>query len=314
MDVIKVVAAAFKRGTIVPAFNIPYLPMVKPVIQAIVDENAAAMIQVARLEWEKFGCGSLEAVAEEYFKYMDERHTLLHLDHVPVVDEDGRRVDYRPILARAIAAGYQSVMVDASRLPLDENIAATRVAVLTAHASGRAAEAELGAVMGHESGGIGRSYDEIFAGRIGFTHPDEAKRFVAETGCDWLSIAAGSIHGAIAENLRKQKKPEARLDIEHIKALRKAAGIPLVLHGGSGIRQEYILEAIAAGVAKINVGTEIRQPYEQAMERRGDIAYAQNTVYERTCWVIRDFLQVSGSRDLLDNIFDFMEKKNEGEV
>ena len=283
MTVKATVKAAFDNGIIIPAFNIPYLPMLKPVTQAIVGENSIAMVQVARLEWEKFEAKSPEAVAEEYFRYCKGGYTMLHLDHVPVIDEDDIRVDYLPILERAIKIGYQSIMVDGSRLPLDENIAVTKAAAMLAHASGIALEAELGAVMGHERGGISRSYDEIFEGKIGFTIPEEAARFVAGIGCDWLSVAAGSVHGAIAENLRKQKKPEARLDIEHIKALRKAAGIPLVLHGGSGIRQEYILEAIKAGVAKINVGTEIRQPYEQAMEERGDTSYSQSVVYERTC-------------------------------
>lgn len=80
------VRLAWQHHTIVPAFNIPYLPMAKPVAQAIIDEKAVAMLQVARLEWEKFESRSLEAVAEEYFKYYDPKYTLLHLDHVPVID------------------------------------------------------------------------------------------------------------------------------------------------------------------------------------------------------------------------------------
>ena len=120
------VRLAWQHHTIVPAFNIPYLPMAKPVAQAIIDEKTVAMLQVARLEWEKFESQSLEAVAEEYFKYYDPKYTLLHLDHVPVIDEDQKRVDYMPILERAVKAGYQSVMVDGSRLCLAENIAVTK--------------------------------------------------------------------------------------------------------------------------------------------------------------------------------------------
>ena len=292
------VKTAFEKGIIIPAFNIPYLPMVKPVAQAIADENSVAMVQVARLEWEKFESKSLEAVAEEYFRYANP-NTLLHLDHVPVIDEDNKWVDFLPILERAVKVGYQSLMVDGSRLSLKENIAVTKAASEVAHSVGCACEAELGAVMGHESGGIGRSYDEIFEGKIGFTDPDEAKRFAAESGCDWLSVAAGSIHGAIAENLRKQKKPEARLDIEHIRTLCRSTNVPLVLHGGSGINQNYILEAIRSGIAKINVATEIRQPYEQAMEERGDVEYAREVVYQRTRWVIAKFLNVSETKNLL---------------
>lgn len=135
------VRLAWQHHTIVPAFNIPYLPMAKPVAQAIIDEKTVAMLQVARLEWEKFEAQSLEAVAEEYFKYYDPKYTLLHLDHVPVIDEDQKRVDYMPILERAVKAGYQSVMVDGSRLSLAENIAVTKQVADFAHANDIACEA-----------------------------------------------------------------------------------------------------------------------------------------------------------------------------
>jgi ketose-bisphosphate aldolase len=297
MDAVQAVFQASKNRTIIPAFNIPYLPMLEPVVRAIRDENAVAMMQVARLEWVKFSSGSLEAVAEEYAKHCDPKHTLLHLDHVPVIDEDSREVDYLPIITRAIKAGYQSVMIDGSRLPLDENIAASAKVSALAHAAGVAVEAELGAVAGHEAGGIGMDYETLFASKRGFTDPKEAKVFVSESGCDWLSVAVGSIHGAIAEGVRKKIKPQARLDIAHIAALYEATdGMPLVLHGGSGIRQEYILGAVKSGIAKINVATEIRQPYEAALEERpNDIVYAKDKVYGRTRWVIREFLQISGN-------------------
>ena len=301
MNAQQAVQRAVEQHTIIPAFNIPYLPMVKPIISAIVDENSVAMIQVARLEWEKFESGSPEAVAEEYFKYVNAAHTLLHLDHVPVIDEDNRQVDYLPVLERALKVGYQSVMVDASRLSLAENIAATKSAVQLAHAAGAAVEAELGAVSGHEGSGIGLSYEELFTSKKGFTDAAEATQFVKEAGCDWLSVAAGSFHGAIAESTRRQKKPEARLDIAHIAALHEATGhLPLVLHGGSGIKQDYILKAIENGIAKINVATELRQPYEFALEERpGDIEYARQQVYDRTRWVIREFLRTTDNRTKL---------------
>lgn len=287
MNAQQAVWRAWKRRRIVPAFNIPYLPMLKAVVEAIVAEKCVAMVQVARLEWEKFGAGSPEAVAEEYFRFYNPDYTLLHLDHVPVVDEDHLPVDYMPILERAARAGYQSCMVDGSRLPLAENIAATRRAADFAHAHAMACEAELGCVMGHEAGGADIGYEELFRTKRGFTDPDEARQFAEQTGCDWLSVAAGSIHGAIAEGLRDRKKPEARLDISHIAALSAATGLPLVLHGGSGIGSRYILDGIANGIAKINVGTEIRQAYEQAMREKPDAEYGRQAVYRRTRGIIR---------------------------
>ena len=295
------VQRALDNKTVIPAFNIPYLPMLHPVIQAIIDENSVAMIQVARLEWEKFESHSPEAVAEEYFRYNREGYTLLHLDHVPVIDEDNQRVDFLPLLERALKAGYQSVMVDGSRLPLEENIAVTRQAAQLAGKYGAALEAELGAVAGHEGSGIALGYEELFRTKKGFTKVEEARRFARESGCDWLSVAAGSFHGAIAAGTKHLKKPQARLDIAHIAQLSQATGhMPLVLHGGSGIEQNYILEAMKNGIAKINVATEIRQPYEFAREERpGDLVYAQEQVYTRTRWVLHDFLHVTDNHTLL---------------
>ncbi len=297
----KIVQAAVANHTIIPAFNIPYLPMAEAVIKAIVDENSVAMVQVARLEWEKFESESPEAVAKEYFKYKKDGYTLLHLDHVPAIDEDFKKVDYMDIIKRALECGYQSVMVDGSRLPLDENIATTLEVANLAKTYGAAVEAELGAVSGHEGSGIGLSYEELFATKKGFTKPEEATRFAKESGCDWLSVAAGSFHGAIAASTKHLKKPNARLDIDHIRTLSEVTGkMPLVLHGGSGIEQDYILRAMESGIAKINVGTEIRQPYEFALEEKpGDIAYAQEKVYERTRWVIHEFLRTTDNHDKL---------------
>lgn len=293
MDAKNAVRRALEKGLVVPAFNIPYPPMLKAVAEAVRDEDSVAMIQVARLEWEKFEAVSLENIAEEYGKYAVPDRTLLHLDHVPVIDEDHLEVDYLNLIQRAIAAGYQSVMVDGSRLDLSGNIAATKAVAEQAHAAGIPVEAELGAVMGHETAQAAIPYDEIFEKKLGFTEVEEAKKFVRESGCDWLSVAVGSVHGAIADNLKDQKKPAARLDIGRIEQLRAALDIPLVLHGGSGIENDYIIRGIRAGIAKINVATELRQPYERAMREKNDVEYAREKVYTRTRELIRDFLRTA---------------------
>jgi ketose-bisphosphate aldolase len=285
---------AWKNGFVVPAFNIPYLPMLGAVVQAVRDENSFALIQVARLEWIKFGSGSLKAVRDEYLRHADERHVRLHLDHVPVMDEDSLAVDYLAILRDAVKHGYESLMVDASRLSLDENIQATKQACGIAHAAGLPCEAELGAVLGHESEAL-PPYDELFESGKGFTKEDEAARFVHETGCDWLSVAIGNIHGAITKAARGQKKPQARLDIAHLQRLKEATGIPLVLHGGSGIGKEYILDGIRNGIAKINVGTEIRQAYENEIDAGGTSISASDKVFQHTKELIRNFFEISGT-------------------
>ena len=300
MDAKITVRKALENGLVIPAFNIPYPPMLKAVAEAVRDEDSVAMIHVARLEWEKFESVSLENIAEEYAKYAVPGHTLLHLDHIPVIDEDHLEVDYLDLIQRAIRAGYQSVMIDGSRLDLAGNIAATKAVCDVAHAAGIPVEAELGAVMGHETAQAAIPYDEIFEKKLGFTDIDEARRFVAESGCDWLSVAVGSVHGAIADNLKDQKKPSAKLDIERIAQLRDALNIPLVLHGGSGIKNEYITRGIKAGIAKINVATELRQPYERAMREKNDTEYAREVVYTRTRELIRDFLHTAGDASILN--------------
>jgi fructose-bisphosphate aldolase class II len=291
----QIILSARAAGIVVPAFNIPYLPMVRPVIRAVRDEDSFALVQVARLEWEKFGSGSPEAVAEEFRRHEDPEHVRLHLDHVPVIDEDQQAVDFLPILRRAIAAGYQSVMVDGSRLALEENIRATRAAAELAHAAGIPCEAELGAVLGHEAGPL-PPYEELFASGRGFTDPEEAARFVRESGCDWLSVAIGNIHGAISRAARDQKKVEARLALEHLARLAEVAPIPLVLHGGSGIRPEDLRAAFARGIAKLNVGTEIRQAYEAALREGGSEEKAREAVYRCTRDLVAETYRISGSR------------------
>jgi fructose-bisphosphate aldolase class II len=286
---------AMQAGLTVPAFNVPYLPMVQPVIRAVVDQDCFALIAVARLEWIKFEAQGPAAVIEEFQKWDEPDYVRIHLDHVPVIDEDNMEVDYVSIIGEAIDLGYQSVMVDGSRLDLEGNIEATRRVVEMAHLAGVPCEAELGAVMGHEAGPP-PPYEELFESGMGFTDVEEAKRFVQETDCDWLSVAIGSIHGAVSGALKDKKKVAARLNLDHLEKLHQATGIPLVLHGGSGVKQEYLLAGIKKGITKVNVGTEIRQTYEQTLRETSDLSAAQDAVYDRTCWLIRDYFGLAGTR------------------
>jgi fructose-bisphosphate aldolase class II len=294
----EIINNASKAGVAIPAFNVPYLPMVEPVIRAVVDQDSFALIETARLEWIKFESQGPSAVLEEFMKWNEPDYVRLHLDHVPVIDEDNLQVDYLSIIREAIELGYQSVMVDGSRLNLERNIEATRQVVETAHKAGIPCEAELGAVLGHEAGPL-PPYEELFESGLGFTDVGEAERFVRETGCDWLSVAIGNIHGAVSGALKDKKKVEARLNLDHLERLRQATGIPLVLHGGSGVKREHLLAAIQKGIAKVNIGTEIRQAYESALRVSESVAAAQDAVYERTCWLIRDYFGLAGTRRLV---------------
>jgi ketose-bisphosphate aldolase len=288
-----IIRAARAAGLALPAFNVAHLPMTEPIIRAVRDQDSFALVEVSRVDWVKFGAKSFVAVAEEYKKHEDANHVRLHLDHVPVIDEDHNTVDYMAIIRDAIALGYQSVMVDASRLSLDDNIKATRQVADLAHKTNVPVEAELGAVFGHEAGPM-PPYEELFKTGKGFTRPEEAKRFAKESGCDWLSVAIGNIHGAVGEATKDQKKVEAHLSLEHLETLLKATGIPLVLHGGSGIKQADMLASMKKGIAKVNVGTELRQAYESALKAKGTVTAAQDACYDKTVSLIRDWFKLTG--------------------
>jgi len=107
------------------------------------------------------------------------------------------------------------------------------------------------------------------------------------------------VHGAVSEALRDAKKVEARLNLEHLARLEAATGIPLVLHGGSGVRRSDVLAAMKKGIAKINVGTEIRQAYEQGL-REGGEGRAVEVTFQRTASLIRDHFGIAGiAKDIL---------------
>ncbi len=293
-----IILEAARMGVAIPAFNVAHLPMIEPMVRAVADQDSLALIEVSRIDWMRFGAKSPSEVMAEYRRCEDPAHVRIHLDHVPVIDEAHAMVDYRAIIEEAISLGYQSVMIDASRLPLDDNIRATREIADLAHRGGVPVEAELGAVLGHEAGPL-PPYEELFRSGKGFTRLDEAKRFARESGCDWLSVAIGNIHGAVGDATKDQKKVEARLALDHLHELSRITGIPLVLHGGSGIRQEDVLASMKRGIAKINVGTEVRQAYEQALKATGSVTAAQDALFARTVSLIADWFGLSGIRTRL---------------
>ena len=157
----------------------------------------------------------------------------VHLDHAEDVD----------LIAEAVALGVSSVMYDGSRLPDAENRAATREVVALCHASGVDVEAELG-----EVGGKNGVHDPSAR-----TSPQDAARFVAETGVDLLAVAVGSSHAMTTR--------DARLNEDLIRAIRTAVDVPLVLHGSSGVSDEGMVGAIAAGMTKINVSTHLNKVF-----------------------------------------------------
>jgi fructose-bisphosphate aldolase class II len=156
----------------------------------------------------------------------------------------------------SIDAGFDSVIIDAADKSFDENVALTKKCVEYARNSGRdvIVEAELGYI------GSGSSIKETIPEGAGIkTDPDEAKRFTLATGIDMLAPSVGSIHGLI-----KSGKPH--IDTELVAKIKDEVGIPLVLHGGSGLRDEDFTNGIAAGISVVHINTEIRVAFTEAVK------------------------------------------------
>lgn len=169
----------------------------------------------------------------------------LHLDHTKDL----------AVIEKAIRSGFGSVMYDGSALPFEENTANTRTVCDMAHNEGVSVEAELGSLAATESSNEG-SADDVEK----YTDPQKAAEFVRATGVDALAVSIGTVHGLY------KGEPNIRLDI--LEAIDKACGIPLVLHGGSGVPEKTISACIARGISKINVNTEISS---YTMEKSAEI-------------------------------------------
>jgi ketose-bisphosphate aldolase len=144
---------------------------------------------------------------------------------------------------KALRLGFTDVMYDGSKLPLEENIATTRMVVRAAHAVGAGVEAELGHV------GSGRDYSDFGGLGKGLTDPNAVERFVEETGVDALAVAVGTAHG--------HYNSEPKLALELLAEIRSRVDIPLVLHGGSGLSDAQFRAAVQGAISKINIFTNL---------------------------------------------------------
>jgi ketose-bisphosphate aldolase len=163
----------------------------------------------------------------------------LHLDHGSSAE----------IIRKCLYAGFDSVMIDASERPFDENIRITRQVVEMSRMNGANVEAELGYVAK-----LGQKSNEKR-----FTNPEEAKEFVEKTGVDALAVAIGSAHGFYRE--------EPRLDLGLLSRIREATTVPLVLHGSSGIPDEMLRDAITCGIVKVNLATESKNAFMKELRK-----------------------------------------------
>ena len=218
---------AEEGGYCVPAFNVYNIETVMGVMDAAEELKAPVIMQLyPRLVNEQVGYYLSPVVLAAAQKASVP--VCLHLDHAA-----GKQEVYR-----ALRWGYTGIMQDGSSLSFEENVALTRSTVEMCAAMGVSVEGELGHV--------GSAADDTMGE---FTDPEEAKSFVEQTGVCCLAVLVGNAHG-------HYKKPP-KLDIDRISAIRKACGVPLVLHGGTGIPDDQVKAAIAAGMRKMNIGTDV---------------------------------------------------------
>jgi len=226
----QVLVPARQLGIAIAAFNIYNLETTEAVYRAAVDLNSPVIFAFGE-QYIKVANIKIIATIVQEFAGRTTLPMVLHLDHCKSID----------VIYKAVQAGFTSVMFDASRLSFAENLSQTRDVVRFAHSVGVTVEAELGSVpFDHTRSEIPEEY---------LTKVDEAVPFVNETGVDALAVAVGTAHG--------EYKGRPKIYHDRLKELAEKISIPLVLHGGSGVPDEDIRQAMRTGVSKINVNTQI---------------------------------------------------------
>jgi ketose-bisphosphate aldolase len=235
----QILPLAERDGYAVGSFSPRTTALIQPVLSAGQAMSSPLIVQISQKELTRYQITPAR-FAEEFFAQMEQEGitvpVVLHLDHTKELK----------IIEDAIAAGFTSVMIDASEKPLDENITVSRRMVEYAHARGVSVEAELGRI-GTTDFVETESDEELY------TKPEEAERFVRETGVDALAVSVGTAHGVYTVR-------QPRIDIPRLRAIRALTPVHLVLHGGSGVPAEMMQAAIqleGGGVSKVNIATDL---------------------------------------------------------
>jgi len=225
----------------VPAFNISDWAMFQGIVEISEETDAPLIVAIHPDEVRHIGPEMVTGIVER-----------AHRSTVPIAVHWDHGATFEQML-EAFRYGFTSVMIDASMMPFEENVALSRAVTDAAHALGVSVEAELGTI------GANDSYAEAGAAEIIYTDPDDAVTLVERTGVDSLAVAIGTFHGFYPAHL----KPELKLDL--LKEIKSRVRIPLVLHGGSNNPDDEIREATRIGINKINISTDIKVAYHNAM-------------------------------------------------
>ncbi|MFA6588102.1 MAG: class II fructose-bisphosphate aldolase [Patescibacteria group bacterium] len=238
---------AIEKNYAIGAFNVENLETTLGIVRAAVKEKSPIILQVSERTIEYAGLKAITTIVECIAR--DEAGNIpiaLHLDH-------GR--SFRSV-AECIGAGFSSIMIDASEMPLQENIILTKQAVDYAHRKDVWAQGELGTVKALEEAMTMEQRKPFM------TKPEEAKEFVQKTGVDTLAVAVGNIHGVV----KMRKGTSQELDLERLGEIHLALpNIPLVLHGASGLGQTQLDKGMENGIRIINMNTELKLAFVGAL-------------------------------------------------
>lgn len=244
-----VLTNAERGGYAVGSFSPRSTAMIRPVLQAGQALQSPLIVQISQKELERHQITPSQ-FADAFYREVEQLKVsipvVLHLDHTKQF----------AVIEEAIAAGFTSVMIDASDKLLEDNIAATREVVAYAHERGVSVEAELGRITTTD-------YVESDDDEELYTDPNEAGYFIRQTGADALAVSVGTAHGVYLVR-------QPRIDYERLRAIREQTSAHLVLHGGSGVPPEMVQKAVqipGGGVSKVNIATDLELAMLQALNR-----------------------------------------------
>ena len=238
-----------KEGSGLGHFNVSDQVLLKAVIAAAAETKLPVLIGASEGEREFFGTRQLAALVKSQREESD-LPIFLNADHTHSL---AKAVD-------AAKAGFDAVTIDFSALPFDQNVARTKEAVQAIKTinPGILAEGEIGDI-----GSGSEIKDTVQGGNL--STPEEAHQFVEATGVDNLAPAVGNMHGMLKSMV--QGKAKKHLDLERIAQIKKAAGVFLTLHGGSGTDDEHFRKAIVAGINIIHINTELRVAWRESLDK-----------------------------------------------
>jgi len=258
---------AQKEGYAVPAFNIHNLETIQAVVETASELRSPVILAATPGTFKYAGRDYIQAIAETAAK----KYSIpiaLHLDHHENIEDikESIELDTKSVMIdhldhheniedikESIELDTKSVMIDGSHLPFEENIQVVKQVVELAHSKGATVEAELGRLGGQEDDLVVDDDDSYY------TDPQAAKEFVERTGVDSLAVAIGTAHGLY--------KSAPKLDFKRLREIREVVSVPLVLHGASGIPFEDVRKCIELGCCKVNIATELKIPFSNALRQ-----------------------------------------------